>query len=260
MLGALFLSVVMSIVPVDPWNPPVVPECGTIDDLNPGARALDMVDWLTLDGDLRKTSHMQSEPPGSPPGAYVLGTVLTQDRMTYLKTLEGDTWDVNLIDDLGIWAWRTEDRWNNPRSFAQFRHVGQVMVAPRVGHGGYPGMRWVSCDTAYARHMECGAPAAYGHLGYSIGELWGPYDYDPGYGDVKGPILKMAYYYGCSSPSPESCSTVEVVWVAQRYGAFSWRQYDRRGGAWVLTNSPPITVYVAPGVITESAPCDAEVK
>ena len=126
MTGAFLVSVWLAllaplqkpIVPVDPWNAGPSPACETIEDLNPDGPALDMQDWLTLDADLRATSHMASE-PGGDPRAYVLGTVVTADRITYLKTLTGDTWDVNLVDDLGIWAWRTETAWNTPRNFTQ---------------------------------------------------------------------------------------------------------------------------------------------
>lgn len=264
MTAALLVSVWLAllapfqkpIVPVDPWNP-VDANCETITDLNPEGPTFDMLDWLTMDADLRATSHMASA-PGNDPGAYVLGTILKADRLTYLKTPSGDTWDVNLVDDLGIWAWRTEDRWNNPRSYTQFRHVGQLLVAPRLGRGGYPGMRWIGCDTAYARRIGCAPPTTYGHLGYSIGELWGPYEYDPGYGDVKGQILKLAYYYGCTKPDVESCTTVEVTWASRRYGLFSWRQYDRKAGVWTLTNAPPMTNYLESGVLTEYFPCDQE--
>lgn len=253
---ALALSAMLTpIAPNDPWNAAPSPSCETIEDLNPNGPLYDMVDWLTLDADLRATSHMSSEPGGAP--GYVLGTVATQDRITYLKTGNGDTWDVNTIDDVGVWAWRTETVWNKPRTFTQFRRMGQVLMAPRQGRGGYPGMRWTNCDSAYGIHADCGAPTSYGHLGYMIHELYGPYAYEPGWGDVRGPILKLAYYYGCATPSPDSCSSVEITWTSQRHGAFSWRLYERKAGAWALVNAPPMTVYVTPGVIAETFPCDA---
>ncbi len=258
----LLVALATPIIPVDPWNAPIMPSCETIEDLNPTGPLYDMMDWMTLDSDLRATSHMASEPEGTQ-GAYgnpyVLGTVVKADRITYLKTLQGDTWDVNVVDDLGIWAWRTEAAWNTPHSYVQFRHIGQVLSAPRQGRGGYPGMRWLNCDSAYGVHRDCASPSGYGHLGYIIHELWGPYDYQPGWGDVRGEILKLAYYYGCSTPDPMSCSSVEVSWAHKRYGLFAWRQYDRVHGSvngWVLTNAPPMTVYVVPGVIKEVFPCD----
>lgn len=252
---ALLAPYRMPIVPADPWNPPLVAECETIEDLNPGGPLFDMLDWMTLDADLRATSHMQSEPPGAP-GAYVLGTIVRADSVTYLKTNEGDTWDKNLVDDVGIWAWRTETAWNQPHTFTQFRRAGQILTAPRFARGGFPGSRWINCDSAYARHDGCAVPTAYGHLGYVIHELYGPYDYEPGWGDVRGPILKLAYFYGCSSISPDSCSSVEITWLHQRYGPFVWRLYARRGDGRVLVGAPPATVYLAPGVIQEFFPCD----
>lgn len=246
------------IVPADPWNAPTVADCETTTDLNPGGPTFQMLDWLTLDADLRTSSHLASE-PGGPPGAYVLGTVVKADRIVYLKTLEGDTWDANLVDDLGAWAWRTESAWNRPRTFTQFRRVGQILTAPRVGRGGYPGMRWVNCDSAYAAHPDCALPNAYGHLGYVVHELYGPYDYQPGWGDVRGPILKLAYYYGCATPEPSSCTALEITWMHQRYGPFAWRLYEGKAGFWTLVNAPPMTVYLTPGVIREIFPCDEEI-
>ena len=261
MIGALFFSVFMALLPIvpnDPWNM-VAPECETIEDLNPAGTLYSSEDWLTLDPDLRATAHMASEPAGTP-GAYVLGTVVTADRITYLKTNDGDTWDVSTVDDIGIWAWRTETNWDTPRNFTQFRRMGQVLMAPKQLRAGYPGMRWINCDSAYAAHRGCGEPTGYGHLGYIIHEVWGPYDYQPGWGDVNGPILKIAYYYGCATPATDSCTAVEVTWLHQRYGVFAWRLYGGHGGFWTLSSAPPTTVYVTPGVINESFPCDLEVK
>jgi hypothetical protein len=213
----------------------------------------DMVDWTTLDADLRATSHMASEREGG----YVLGTVVTRDRITYLKTPNGDTWDVNLIDDVGIWAWRTETAWGQPGSFVQFRHVGQVLHAPRLARGGFPGMRWINCDSAFAGHIGCAEPRQYGYLGYIIHELYGPYDYEPGFGDIgKVKLLKLVYFYACRAPDRDSCDAAEVVWYAQRYGQIGWRYHQRIGGEWVLKGAPPVTVYVVPGVIKESFGCD----
>lgn len=253
---ALLAPYRMPIVPADPWNAPAVADCETITDLNPGGPTFDMLDWTTLDADLRGSFHLASD---FTPQAYVLGTVVKADRVTYLKTLTGDTWDVNLVDDVGIWAWRTEYQWNVPRSYTQFRRVGQILHAPRVGRGGYPGMRWVNCDSAFAAHLDCALPTTYGHLGYVIHELWGPYDYDPGYGDVRGQILKIAYYYGCTTPSPDSCGAVELTWLHKRFGQFAWRLYEGKAGIWTLVNAPPMTVYLVPGTITETFPCDEEI-
>lgn len=265
MIGAIFFSVFMALVPIvpkDQWNV-AAPECETIEDLNPGGPLYDSEDWLTLDADLRTTSHMASEPGGTEGpygGAYVLGTVVKADRITYLKTMSGDTWDVNIVDDIGIWSWRTEYQWNAPRSYTQFRRAGQVLFAPKKIRGGYPGMRWVNCDSAFAGHVSCGDPVSYGHLGYIIHEVYGPYDYQPGWGDVRGQIIKIAYYYACTAPATASCSALEVTWAHQRYGLFAWRLYERKAGTWTLTAAPPMTVYVVPGVITETFPCDLEVK
>jgi hypothetical protein len=258
-----------AIVPFDPWNAQPTAECETIEDLNPTGPLFDMLDWATPDADIRATSHLSSAvvytpgpggaPPRDAPGAYVLQTVVTQDRITTLKTLEGDTWDVATVDDIGLWSWRTETAWNTPRSFTQFRRMGQVLMAPRKARGGFPGMRWTNCDSAFASHASCGAPARYGHLGYVIHELYGPYDYEPGWGDVRGQILKLVYFYGCATPDTASCSASEVTWMSQRHGMFAWRMYEQRGGVWTLTAAPPVTAYVVPGVIRESFPCDAEV-
>ncbi len=247
---------------VDPWNL-ASPACETIEDLNPTGPLYDMVDWTTPDADIRSTSHMSSErgdANGPYGGAYVLQTLVTQDSITYLKTPNGDTWDKNLVDDLGIWSFRTETHWGTPHSFTQFRNSHAILSVPRRGRGGYPGMRWLNCDSAFANHESCGMPATYGHLGYVIHELHGPFYFDPGYGDVRGvDVLKIVYFYACSAPDSGSCAAAEVSWTTKRYGQIAWRLYERRPEGWVLTAAPPITVYVVPGVITESFPCDSVV-
>lgn len=260
-LLAALASGPVPIAPADPWNAGPSPLCETIEDLNPTGPLYDMLDWLTLDRDLRETSHLASEPGiwtgGKYGGPYVMGTVLTFDRLVYLKTMEGDTWDVNLIDDLGIWGWRTESAWGAADSPTQFRSIHAILLAPRKARGGYPGMRWVNCDSAYATHTACGDPTGYGHLGYVVHELYGPYDYEPGWGDVRGPILKLVYFYGCTTPETASCGAAEVSWLSQRFGSFAWRFYERVGTEWVLRQAPPIDAYVVPGAITPYEPCDA---
>jgi len=233
--------------------------CEIVQDLNPTSPTYDMVDWLTLDADLRATSHLESEPIADPKN-YVEYTLVTQDSITYLKTPQGDTWDKLILDDLNIWGFRTETHWFTPQSFTQWRSVGQVLSSPRFAHAGFPGMRWVNCVTFYGTHNACNLPVHYGGLGYVIHELYGPYDYQPGWGDISGPILKLVYYYDCTGFLPETCDTAEVTWMHQRYGQFSWREYKRAGSDWVLTQSPPMTVYIYPGVINQYFPCDSEMK
>jgi hypothetical protein len=233
--------------------------CEIVQDLNPDSPTYDMVDWLTLDADLRATSHLESEPIADPKN-YVQFTIVTQDSITYLKTHNGDTWDKALYDDLNVWSFRTETHWGTPENFTQWQTIGQVLSAPRFAHAGFPGMRWVNCISYYGSHNACQLPTHYGGLGNIIHELWGPYDYQPNWGDVKGPILKLVYYYGCSSSVPESCGVAEVTWLHQKYGAFSWREYQRINGEWVLTQAPPITAYVLPGTIAPYFPCDNEIK
>ena len=71
------------------------------------AGSYDMLDWMTLDSDLRTTTHLVS-------AAHPLYTVVEPNRFWWLKTDQGDTWDVVNFDANGIYFATTELGFHSP--------------------------------------------------------------------------------------------------------------------------------------------------
>lgn len=76
---------------------------------------LDMLDWMTLDANLRATSRLDGfDIQGNP--SHPLYTVVEPDRFWWMKTSEGDTWDINTYDSSYIYWDITEQAFHAPWS------------------------------------------------------------------------------------------------------------------------------------------------
>jgi hypothetical protein len=228
--------------------------CGQVVDLNPTGPQFDFLDHMA---------------PAAMVGKHLEGdntpnyTVKTTDAVWFVKDKSGSPWDKNLYDETGIYAWRTENEWGDPTSYSTWLSMHQVLMAPRVVRGGYPGMRWYSCDSRYSPTTGCGAVAPVHDLGgIIINELWGPYTRTPAFGNL-GTFeeITLVYGYGCSPKTPdasasESCSSIETTWWTKEYGGVWWALYGRdRSGAWVMQNHSQ-AFWVLDGTTTPYFPCD----
>ena len=91
---------------------PVDEALGLADPQSPcGPGEYDMLDWLTLDKTHRDSARVYA--PGNPWG-MPLYTVVEANRIWWLKSTQGDTWDVLGYDDQHIWIEATELGFNTP--------------------------------------------------------------------------------------------------------------------------------------------------
>src|ERR1700681_2005895 len=73
----------------------------------------DMLDWMTLDSDLRSTYHVAG-------ASNPLYTNMGSGKFYWTKGGNGMPWDIQLVDNNYIYLWITEYDWSNPRTFKKF--------------------------------------------------------------------------------------------------------------------------------------------
>lgn len=221
--------------------------CGQTEVLCPGCPVYDMLDWLTLDPDLRATSHMY--------GTHDFYTTVQSDHITYTKNAIGDTWDIDLYDSNNIYGWITEWLWNDPTYYKRSANNTNVIFTPRFPHGGYPGTRVVSCNTNYVVVRNCVDDPYFHNSGIAVNEIWGPYDVTPGWGNIgQQTIVKVVGFYGCTGTSSDTCSNAETTWFSQRYGEIRWAHFVNSGGIFVQDNASEF-FWILPGTGAFYFPC-----
>src|SRR5215467_10857984 len=89
----------------------------------------DMLDWMTLDSDLRSTYHME----GTSNPIY---TVMESGKFYWVKGALGYPWDIQLYDNNYIYLWITELSWTVPESYKKF--TKNLKLVPRCAVAGNP--------------------------------------------------------------------------------------------------------------------------
>lgn len=221
--------------------------CEVVQDLNPSGAMYDWLDWSTLDADLRATSHLDGDQPTF--------TVVGQDKVFYIKSINGDTWESFIYDDTGAYSWQ-ETEWSNPSNLSRWQSFHQVMFGPRFVRGGFPGMRWINCDSMLDVVKSCQKDHSHLLGGNIIHEIWGPYTI-PTWGNIGTvDVLKNVYFWGCTGFTSDSCIDAEVNWYAQRYGWIRWGNYVKNAESqWTLEKAVEFFNLV-PGTVLPQLPCD----
>src|SRR5213593_165345 len=91
----------------------------------------DMLDWMTLDNDLRSSHHLTGT-------ANPLYSNIWRDKFFWTKGGNGYPWDIQLYDNHYIYLWITEYAWNYPNTFkslaatriCRWRHAAQRTAFP----------------------------------------------------------------------------------------------------------------------------------
>ena len=73
----------------------------------------DMLDWLTLDSNLRATNHMEGT-------SNPLYTIMQSGKFYWVKGGLGYPWDIQLYDNTYVYLWITELSWTVPQSYKKF--------------------------------------------------------------------------------------------------------------------------------------------
>jgi hypothetical protein len=108
----------------------------------------DMLDWMTLDSDLRGSQFLQGN-------ANPLYTTMWSTKFYWTKGASGYPWDIQLYDNNYIYLWITEWTWSEPHTFKKFALNYNMPLAPRCAKAGYPGSAITVSNTYYEIHTSC---------------------------------------------------------------------------------------------------------
>ena len=203
----------------------------------PGGQ-IDVLDWLTLDADLRNSKYMS--------GSHPLYTEMWPGKFYWLKSHAGTTWDIQLFDLTNVYLWITERVWNDPYSYKRFAYDTNLMLMRRCATPGYPGTVLYNPVSDYRIAQNC-VEGPIGNLAYVTTQLWGPYTagqpgLEPSHPRIGGdipdatPVYTIAYMWACNS-AYANCGVKEEFILAQRYGLVRWNEWTRSGSTYYLTGS-----------------------
>jgi hypothetical protein len=182
--------------------------------MNCPAGTYDMLDWMTLDSDLRGNHHLTGN-------ANPMYTTISSGKFYWTKGGNGTPWDIQLYDSHYIYLWVTEYNWNNPNTYKKFTYNTNLPLAPRCAKAGFPGTTIKVPNTAYDTYTDCNHHYTQNLL-KSINEIWGPYNMKFG-GNLPAnlQILVDSYRYNCNS-NYQNCMDKEEYYLSKRYGLVQW--------------------------------------
>jgi hypothetical protein len=207
----------------------------------------DMLDWMTMDADLRATYHLE----GTSNPMY---TVMQSDKFYWVKGGLGYPWDIQLYDDNYIYLWITELSWTVPESYKKFTYNTNLPLVPRCASAGSPGSAITVTNTSYDLHTNCSQSCSVTlGLENAINEVWGPYYISFG-GSLPDNLetLVISYRYNCNAL--QICLDKEEYYVNQRYGLVQWVHNVFVNGAYGQFQKT-IFNQLVPGVVTPNFPC-----
>jgi hypothetical protein len=219
---------------------------------------IDVLDWATLDADLRSSKHMVGNTSSS-----VLYTVVWPDKFYWLKTSAGDTWDIDLYDDTYIYQWITETGFGTPTNYKRYIDDTNAPWMLRCARPGLPGEHIEIPDTTFAIATSC-QESSTASVGHGLVEFWGPYTAGkPGLeswrapigGDIPNntPVYVVAWYWDCDA-FYTNCSTKEEYILAQRYGLVEWTAQSLQNGSYVVDAIHPFN-HLVNGTKAPNFPC-----
>jgi hypothetical protein len=206
----------------------------------------DMLDWMTMDSDLRAQYHLEGS-------ANPIYTTMDSGKFYWTKSGAGDPWDIQLYDDNYIYLWITELEWGNPSTFKEFADNTNMPLAPRCAKGGSPGSTVTSSNTTYQKHVSCSSYKNQS-LGYAVNQVWGPYNISLG-GSLPNnmPALVVSYRYNCDK-TYNNCSDKEAYYLSQRYGLVQWIHYRLVNGTYEQQQKSVFN-QLKSGTVVPNVPC-----
>lgn len=208
----------------------------------------DMLDWMTLDSDLRATYHME----GTSNPIY---TIMESGKFYWVKGGLGYPWDIQLYDSKYIYLWVTELSWTVPQSYKKFTNNTNLPLVPRCATAGSPGSTIKVANTNYDLHTNCSNTCSVTlGLQNSINQVLGPYSYSFG-GSLPNNLktLVISYRYNCDA-NYVKCLDKEEYYVTQRYGLVQWIHYVFANGAYGQLQKSTLNKLVV-GTVTPDFPC-----
>lgn len=214
--------------------------------MNCPAGTYDMLDWMTLDSNLRGTHHMSGS-------ANPLYTNMKTGKFYWTKGGNGSPWDIQLFDKQYIYLWITELNWNNPHTFKKFAGNTNMPLVPRCAKAGFPGSSIHVPNTSYQTYSDCTHYVTQ-NLRQGINQVWGPYKITL-HGDLPNnlPVLVASYRYNCDS-GYGNCGDKEEYYMAQKYGLVQWVHYSLVSGTYQMKQKTVFNRLVT-GSSTPQFPC-----
>lgn len=206
----------------------------------------DMLDWFTLDSNLRGSYHMTGS-------ANALYTNMGSGKFYWTKGGNGSPWDIQLYDSKYIYLWITELSWNNPTTFKKFAGNTNMPLVPRCAKAGSPGSVIKVPNTSYQTYSDCTHYITQ-NLKQGINEVWGPYNISLGGvlpNNLK--VLVASYRYNCDV-NYANCGDKEEYYLAQKYGLVQWVHYSLVSGSYVMQQKTVFNKLTA-GSTTPYFPC-----
>jgi hypothetical protein len=206
----------------------------------------DMLDWMTLDSNLRGSSHMAGS-------ANPLYTELVSGKFYWTKGANGEPWDIQLFDNNYVYLWITELNWTDPHTFKKFANNTNMPLVPRCAKAGFPGSTIYVPNTSYQTYADCTHYTTQNLL-KGINQVWGPYSITLG-GNLPSnlKVLVASYRYNCNS-SYGSCGDKEEYYFAQKYGLVQWVHYSLVSGTYQMKQKTVFNKLVSGGT-TPFFPC-----
>ncbi|HEV2715015.1 MAG TPA: hypothetical protein VGU64_07085, partial [Terriglobales bacterium] len=159
----------------------------------------DMLDWMTMDSDLRSQYHMEGT--SNPLYTIVQQSGGQSGKFYWIKGGLGYPWDIQLYDANYIYLWITELSWTVPRSYKKFTNNKNLPLVPRCATAGLPGSTIKVANTNYDLHTNCSNTCSVTlGLQNAINQVWGPYKLSLG-GSLPSnmPTLVISYQYNCNA-------------------------------------------------------------
>ena len=209
----------------------------------------DMLDWMTLDSNLRTTYHMEGT-------SNPLYTNMQSGKFYWIKGGLGYPWDVQLYDSKYVYLWITELSWTVPQSYKKFTNNTNLPLVARCATAGLPGSTIKVANTNYDLHTNCSQTCSVTlGLQNGINQVWGPYYLSLG-GSLPSNLktLVISYRYNCNANY--QCNDKEEYYVTQRYGLVQWIHYIRipANGTYAQLQKTIFNKLVV-GVVTPDFPC-----
>lgn len=215
------------------------------------AGTYDMLDWMTMDSDLRSTYHME----GTSNPIY---TLVEPGKFYWIKGANGYPWDIQLYDSKYIYLWITELSYSVPQSYKKFTNNTNLPLVPRCATAGTTaaGSTIKVSNTNYDMHTNCSNTCSVTlGLQTSNNQVWGPYTMSFG-GSLSGnlPTLVIRYQYNCNS-SFANCLDREEYYLTQRYGLVQWVHYVLTSTGTYAQVQKTVLNKLVVGVVTPYFPC-----
>jgi hypothetical protein len=200
----------------------------------------DMLDWWTLDSDLRASNHLAGDAAGNSPMYNKVWT----NRFDWIKNPAGTVWDLDLFDSHGIYLSAT-DNWepvSNPTCGSWIWQKAQVDYAGEKAND--------RCQAPGTTIYDSGRQILYSSLdscsgcvaptGYDYFTTTGPVSLNLGGTVGTQPTLINTHHWGCRADYT-CCYGIEEFYLTKRYGWIGWSyKYLATGSCtnYVVANPP----------------------